>query len=726
VIQHGPTHLIDGFQNQLGGMDSSKSPDLISEASYALGVNVSCRGGKPKTRPPFVQIDLNPSSTDAAEALAGLPFQGGTTYYVPAEAKTYLIAVYGGRVLKIDPVSGRVDDLSGSDLNLPYLQHYFCQAEDFLVIQNGEEIPLIYDGTTLRRSRTDTNLSPAALASLTQTAGTATATTSAPHGYSTGDYINIEGATPDNYNGDFKITVTGPTTFTYTCDSTLASPATVTSAEASYTKEVPRGTIMTYGQGRLFVASPDRTEFFAGDIIYGDIEGTKANVLRFTETEYLAEGGSFSLPAYMGRITAATVVPFQDSATGQGELLVSCEYGVGSFLVSTPRQSWKAQQIQRVLFSQEGITSPTGFASMNNDLFFRSNVGIRTYRQARAELDSYGQTPVSAEVSRILDQDDPDKLDAVSMVNFDNKILTLCAPRVIDRPIPLTSVVRSGATVTVTFSQPHYMVLGDTFRLEGADHFDGTYTAESIVSPTEATFTTSDFTLTPVFGGNGVTPKLSKDKYFQGIISQDFRSLSGAGGKSSAVYDGVWTGLRFRQIVVGYFDGAPRCFVFSTSSGGVDMVWEVYSSAAKEPSDAEVRSCVLETRALSFQKPVNKKRLLRGDLWLSEIIGKVDFQVSFKPDQSPCWVPWHTFTVCQEVDNPLLSETDDTTAIQKLPGYRTQIVLPAPPDDCDPINKKLLRDGYEFQVRLEWRGRCKVEKLLVHALEQIESVGGGC
>jgi hypothetical protein len=44
---------------------------------------------------------------------------------------------------------------------------------------------------------------------------TATATISA-HGYFTGDVINIRGASPAQYNGDFFITVTGPNAFTYT------------------------------------------------------------------------------------------------------------------------------------------------------------------------------------------------------------------------------------------------------------------------------------------------------------------------------------------------------------------------------------------------------------------------------------------------------------------------------------------------------------------------------
>ena len=58
---------------------------------------------------------------------------------------------------------------------------------------------------------------PAALSSLTWSANVVTATTAAPHGYTTGDVITmtIGGATPAGYNGTFQATITGASTFTY-------------------------------------------------------------------------------------------------------------------------------------------------------------------------------------------------------------------------------------------------------------------------------------------------------------------------------------------------------------------------------------------------------------------------------------------------------------------------------------------------------------------------------
>jgi head-tail adaptor len=64
--------------------------------------------------------------------------------------------------------------------------------------------------------------------SLTRASTTATATTAAAHGYLTGDYVHVAGATPTDYTGTWKITVTGPTTFTFTVGGTLTTPATGT------------------------------------------------------------------------------------------------------------------------------------------------------------------------------------------------------------------------------------------------------------------------------------------------------------------------------------------------------------------------------------------------------------------------------------------------------------------------------------------------------------------
>jgi hypothetical protein len=60
-------------------------------------------------------------------------------------------------------------------------------------------------------------------ATFSRSGATVTATTATAHGLTTADQVAIEGAGDAAYNGDFIVTVTGPTTFTYTADSTPAA-----------------------------------------------------------------------------------------------------------------------------------------------------------------------------------------------------------------------------------------------------------------------------------------------------------------------------------------------------------------------------------------------------------------------------------------------------------------------------------------------------------------------
>ena len=64
--------------------------------------------------------------------------------------------------------------------------------------------------------------------SITQSAGTATATVSAGHQLVTGDSVYLLGADQTDYVGSFSVTVTSSTVFTFTVSSSATSPATGT------------------------------------------------------------------------------------------------------------------------------------------------------------------------------------------------------------------------------------------------------------------------------------------------------------------------------------------------------------------------------------------------------------------------------------------------------------------------------------------------------------------
>jgi hypothetical protein len=98
----------------------------------------------------------------------------------------------------------------------------------FLVACNGVDPVQVYNGTywfsiaTTGTGQTISTITRGGTGNLT-----ATLTTASAHGLVTGNQVVITGATESNYNGTYKITVTGSTTFTYTMATAPSANATV-------------------------------------------------------------------------------------------------------------------------------------------------------------------------------------------------------------------------------------------------------------------------------------------------------------------------------------------------------------------------------------------------------------------------------------------------------------------------------------------------------------------
>lgn len=112
------------------------------------------------------------------------------------------------------------------------------------------------------------------VSSITRSGTTATATTAAAHGYTTGDWVAVEGAAQADYNITAQVTVTGTTTFTYTVANSPPTPATGTITVAS-------------GLGK------DSESIGAADKLLRD--GTTALANRYTEVRLIGAGVATSL-----------------------------------------------------------------------------------------------------------------------------------------------------------------------------------------------------------------------------------------------------------------------------------------------------------------------------------------------------------------------------------------------------------------------------------------------
>lgn len=339
-------------------MDSGRAPSIIQKNQVAHAINLTFRGGFPTTRPGWKKLPLNFQSDATVQGY----FEDGrfqcSEYFDPSNAEPELAVSISGRlfIVRVADGTNTVLDVSiPTDLNLaaPF-QAWMVQAEDFLLVQDGINKALVFDGSSTRRA----------------------------------------GAT-----------------------------------------EVPVGSVMAYGMGRLWVASGK--QFYASDLVYSSSGTVKYSyrdaVLKFTENDFLAGGGAFTVPVGSGDITAMQFMANLDTSLGQGPLQVFTPNTVFSINVPVDRLAWQSvtYPVQSVSQIQYGAMGPKSAVLVNGDIWYRSRDGIRSFVIARRNFEaagSWGNTPVSSEVGRLLDDDDQYLLTNGSGVLFDNRLLMTCSP----------------------------------------------------------------------------------------------------------------------------------------------------------------------------------------------------------------------------------------------------------------------------------------------------------
>lgn len=187
--------------------------------------------------------------------------------------------------------------------------------------------------------------------------------------------------------------------------------------------EVPTGTIMAFGEGRIWMMSGNSLR--AGDLIDNSTDA----VIRFRERLTIAGGGDL-FPAYVlgGGVNALAFVQQQDTNTGVGPLFAFGSNATVSIFAARKRTEWAADTLQRGALLSIGNTGHRHVAQVNGDLWIRPLDGVRAYRQARAEQGKNAQVPFSTEVEYFLNSDSESLLKYGSSAFFDNRLLVTTCP----------------------------------------------------------------------------------------------------------------------------------------------------------------------------------------------------------------------------------------------------------------------------------------------------------
>lgn len=144
--------VVDTQQDWSGGVDSSRVPEFQSRSSpHGLGRNElawlesgTVRGG-------------GISSRDGVQPLVqGVKWPGvyqGGFMYEPLNGNPYLMLDIGGRVYQVRvDTDNSVHDATGSFPRSATIdQHWHCQAEEFLIFQDGAAEPLVWNGSALNK-----------------------------------------------------------------------------------------------------------------------------------------------------------------------------------------------------------------------------------------------------------------------------------------------------------------------------------------------------------------------------------------------------------------------------------------------------------------------------------------------------------------------------------------------------------------------------------------------
>lgn len=672
-----PQTLYDALGSFEGGTNSGDSPLHLPPQVMAGAVNTTVRGQNVTHRSCYHRRLIEFISDEVQEGFEGGFYQGGC-YYFSDDQEASLLAMVSGRLfqLLIDGNTVTCREIALPDtLSINRPQVWMWQAEKWVIIQDGLNNPIFFDGSTVTAVRSNY----AAPAFVSTTTATDFATNGIPAiGTSDDiDFTSVAGLVVGYIVtikdiGTFQVqSITGSTVSLLNLTGTPAGQdvtvGTVVSWYQSLGQQLPPGRMGAYGMGRNWISLVDGKQFVASDIV-GGASGTVANELRdsvlyITENLFIKGGGNFTVPGSVGDITAMRFVATLDASLGQGPLQVFTHNTVFSCNAPVDRLLW--QSVTNPILTESlignGALGQNSTVLANGDTFFRAISGVCSLILARREfITSWGNVPVSFEVSPVLSTDDPGLLTYSSAIVFDNRLL---------------------------------MTVGTTRDTE------------------------------------------SGNIYFKGMVPLNFDPSSGARNKLPPVWDAVvWDGLNILQLLTGEVDKVQRAFAFTfNATPGIRRIelWEIKRSYNPQltPSQQPLSAIYdndgtddlpvtwrFDSASLRFGIPSDEHQLLRlsnGEMWISDLQGLATFQIFYKADQYPCWALWRGWQQCQAGTG--IPENSFTAAATNTgrPGYFPREGFGTPPGEINGVNQcdengRPLNNGYTFQVRAIIQGHCVV------------------
>lgn len=205
----------------------------------------------------------------------------------------------------------------------------------------------------------------------------------------------------------------------------------------------------------------------------------------------------------------------------------------------------------------------------------------------------------------------------------------------------------------------------------------------------------------------------------QSILPLDFDLIATLEDRQPPAWEGSAQGLLVLQLLSGDFGGRERAFavVWSQTNNAIE-IWEITNDSRYDNGNRIQTQ--IEFPAYTWGNQNQLKQLDAVEFEMTKLLGTVEFKLEYRPDHFPCWLPWRSWKVCSAancaelIDDPC-SETGYPIELF-CQSFRSTMLVPNPPPVCIAATKRPSNIGFQFQMRLTFRGYCEINSIRAYSL----------
>ncbi len=420
-----------------------------------------------------------------------------------------------------------------------------------------------------------------AVASLTRSGTTATATTAAAHGFAVGTQITISGATQSEYNGAQTVaSVPSATQFTYSVQESPPTPATGT-----YSVSIPGSTPKSVAQ-----ITRSGTTATATVVGHGFVTGNSVTISGSNQAAY---NNNFVVTKINNDTFTFTMVESPTSPAGSGSATVGGVTKVIAAINDAPSPGVvRATGSTTVTvttttnhgFASSGTVTLSGIMDASGGLISQYNIGPVAYTKTGNKTFTFtiaATSPISPATGTMFAELDTSKA--------------------------ITSLTRSGTTATATTTTAHGYTLGTVVSIGGTtaaneDAYVGSKTILSVPSTTTFTYAVVVTPVSPATGTITVRRAGTSDRttLINWVRGEDNYGDEASPGGTVTVRPSVHGDvLHSRPVVVNYGDTRGTVVFYGANDGNFRAVNGSQTAAltnwdgASVPAGGELWSLVL-------------------------------------------------------------------------------------------------------------------------------------